>query len=580
VAFAQSVVSFLNLYDFDGVDIDWEAPLDPDKGGGPDNYERFVLLAEEIRNAFVSAGKDYLLTIALPPTDWELLDYDVEGLSEHVDWFNLMTFDYHTPKNIPKTVGAHSDLKLIDSVVFDLLQETIPTKFVLGMAAYGRTYTLADDRCKELGCPFRSPGLGGCANTPGFLPFHEIHDYIQSQSYDELHQDVSSSSMVAVVDEDQMISFDDESTWAIKEAYAEMMCLRGTMLWSVDMLGKSYQPPGGARRSLSALDDVPPEATKSDGDARSLSSSGPGCDICGGTGRELIESRWTSYAGNESTCGELSQSLQQKRELSFTCSLARTSLVNSCCADLDEADNGGDESQLVQAPPSTSCSICHRNNVHHELKSEAMVEYKGTSISCLDLNSVLAKNEVEGSNICSATQSMLFGGCCYERCSVCGDKTLRFDSTVTYNSQILSCDELDSMFNLGAVWEGSEQCDAMQSAYSSACCYDAPSPEDKCNLCGQGSLEGVNTHAFVKTLSSTVHCVDLATSLAEREEEGSETCANSRLEYAGKCCTSPAPDADASYYEWLTDHMTPSSSNTSRLSVFFWLSMVAILIFI
>merc|ERR1711957_1050720 len=51
---------------------------------------------------------------------------------------------------------------------------------------------------------------------------------------------MGSSSMIAVVNRDQMISFDDESTWAIKEAYAEMMCLRGTMLWSIDMLKPNF----------------------------------------------------------------------------------------------------------------------------------------------------------------------------------------------------------------------------------------------------------------------------------------------------------------------------------------------------
>jgi chitinase len=630
MAFAQSVVAFLELYEFDGIDIDWESPLDRDKGGGPENFQRFVSLVEEIRAAFDKSGKEFLLTVALPPNDWELLDYDVIGMADYVDWFNFMSFDYHTPKNIPKTVGAHSDLKLIDYNVKEMLKESIPTKFVLGMAAYGRTYTLADDGCKELGCPFRSPGLGGCANTRGFLPFNEIHDFIQNGSFDEMHQDVSSSSMVAVVDDDQMISFDDESTWAIKEDYAEMMCLRGTMLWSIDMLepGSSVKPQTNVvekRRSL----------------AESATPSGS-CDICGlGTDMSLDASRRVTYAGQESTCGEISDSLLlTTREFSSKCSIAKASLTKACCAEscqlcpnqeemngdtmihfdgkqiscgeyastldatsflmgTEECDSSvepfseiccsakNDEEVLISQqhfPSVTSCSICEKDNIHHELKSEAMVEYKGTSISCLDLNSILAKNELESSEICTATQSMLFEGCCYEKCSLCGERSLNWDATVKYNSQILACDELSSMFTLGSIREGSDQCDAMQSAYASTCCFKPP--EQKCNLCGQGStVMEVNTGTFVKTRSSSMLCTNLASGLADREEEGSEVCEESKSAYSERCCSAPSAsspqDTDASYYDWLTDHMTPSSAPPSKvLKIFFGSFILTSLLFI
>lgn len=607
MAFAQSVVSFLELYEFDGIDVDWDSPLDRDLGGDHRNYERYVLLAEEIRSAFDKSGKEFLLTIALPGISWQLLDYDVMGLSKHVDWFNLMSFDYHTPKNIPKTVGAHSDLKLIDSVVFDLIKEIAPTKFVLGMAAFGRTYTLADDRCKELGCPFRSPGLGGCGKTPGFLPFHEINEFIQSGSYDELHQDMSSSSMVAVVNDDQMISFDDETTWAIKYAYAEMMCLRGTMLWSIDMLS-SMSPQHLQEqntRSLSVSDMSDPRV----------------CNICGpGAGGELVEGRRVSYAGNSTTCGDLSASIHlSTKESSFTCSLVRSSVASLCCSERlescrmcpNEAEinadalivlgetqvscadyeltlqrsgifkgsaecdssvsavsekcciakfQNGDVSSLEPAPSAMSCNICQRNNVHHELKSEARVEYKGAFLSCLDMNSNLAKTEVELSDICLATQSMLFDGCCYEKCSLCGGRSLNWDETVNYSNQILSCDELSPMLTQAAVREDSDECDAMQQAYSSTCCFNPP--KKKCSLCGEGE---VNKHSFIKTQSSSLHCVNLVHDLAEREEDGSEACEGSKAAHSSACCISPLLlNAETSHYGRLADYI-PSSSSDSRL---------------
>lgn len=382
------------------------------------------------------------------------------------------------------------------------------------------------------------------------------------------------------------------------------------MLWSVDMLSpKSPQQP--QERSIQGVD------------TRLLSTdSSKLCNICGpGADVELVESRRVSYAGNNTTCGDLSASFHlSTKESSFTCSLARSSLASLCCVESCQVcpngeeikakakiDHGGkqvscadyeltlrtsgfprgsdecdssvsrvaaicclakveDEAvfSLVQTPSITP-NICERDNVHHELKSEAMVEYKGTSISCLDLNSILAKNEVEGSDIFLATQSMLFDGCCYEKCSLCGDKSLRWDATVKYNNQILSCDELPPMLTLGTVLEGSEQCDAMQVGYSSICCFKPP--KKKCNICNKGSiLLEVNKHSFVKTRSSSLHCVNFVNGLAERVEEGSEVCEDSKLAYSTVCCnTTSLPNTETSYDDWVDNPLVPSSSDAPFL---------------
>ena len=707
IAFAQSVPAFLSLYDFDGIEIDWDTPLDPDKGGDPENFEKLPLLMKEIRNAIEESGEDYLLTFALPATDWELLDFDIETLAESVDWFNLMSFDYHTPKNIPKTVGAHTDLKMIDYVVTDLVKNTASTKFVLGMAAFGRTYTLADDRCKELGCPFRTPGLGGCGNTPGFLPFAEISEFIEDIAYDELHQDVSSSSMVAVVNDDQMISYDDETTWAIKEAYAEMMCLRGVMLWSVDMLkAPSFEPQ---KRRMNSADEKRNLITASTTDAKANAdsvalegSSLLGCDLCEGfkvlsgtrveyagsevscgeiesmlntvhiaqesdqctglhstyqsqccakapskpcdlcgTDKIILESKQVHYSGEDSTCGTLSTTfLQMMETTSFTCSLAKTSLKNFCCAEACQLCDTNDEinsqalievdgnqvtceeyeSSLKEAgylngsgqcatmvssfsnvccsskkevpvevtetaPAVAACDICHRDDIHHELRAEAMVEYKGTSLSCVDVNSLLAKSEHEGSEMCDATQSILFSGCCYEKCSLCGDQALKWDATVKYNNQILSCNEFSQLFSMNVIDKSSKQCDAMQAAYSPTCCYKPPTTP--CNLCKDGvNLYELNTHAFVKTRSGShsTHCKALSTNLLEREEENSQQCLESKAEFFESCCNTNSflvgdHQPSVNWNTWIADYMAPSSSGVPLKMSFWTLLMVSLISF-
>jgi chitinase len=634
MVFAQSVVSFLDMYDFDGIDLDWEAPLDRDKGGSPDNFIRYVELAEEIRSAIEESGKGYLLTIALPGTDWEQLDYDIVSLSEHVDWFNLNTFDYHTPKNIPKTVGSHSDLKMIDAVIYNLLTQTIPTKFVLGMAAFGRTYTLADDRCKELNCPFRSPGLGGCGNTPGFLPFAEISEYIDAKSYDVLFHDISSSSMVAVVDSDQMISFDNEETWAIKEAYAEMMCLRGTMLWSIDMLKAPSSPVQSQTReralaargatntcslcggfklfsgatieydgdivscakvdSMLTANFVPQESdqctdiTLKYHDHCCAKAPSTPCNICGA--KNILEDKLVRYSGIETTCEAISESFLRTDEHSFSCSLAKSLIPRTCCADSPAVDEiQGEVDAFIETTHDEliPCNICHKGNAYHALKADTMVEYKGAAISCLDVNSILAKSENIGSEMCDATQALLFEGCCYEKCSLCnGEESLNKDVTVKYNEKVLSCDEMSSIFTLGATEKGSEQCDAMQSAYASSCCYKPP--EKPCNLCARGSTSyKINTRAFVKThSSSSSFCVDVLNRLAAREEEGSEKCMHSKAAFFSKCCDILSLSTKPIHikpHDLLTENVSQQSSGSlpvpSSIWALFFVSLIGVTMF-
>lgn len=511
-----------------------------------------------------------------------------------------------------------------------------------------------------------------------------------SESYDELHQDASSSSMVAVVDDDQMISFDDESTWPIKEAYAEMMCLRGTMLWSIDMLNPGFDvlPQRDNRAGFSARllesdlssqnpctlchdSEVHADITvEYNGDTVScsdlhaaltssfilmlsdqcqsglsefrekccLNHSAKKCNICGsnahGADVELVENRRVSYAGNELTCGNLSASFHLlTKESSFSCSVARAELTSLCCEEScemcpkdreinadaiishegkiltcetyrlvletagflqgsDECDSStsqftdiccaakveeSEDISLDRAPSTAPCNICERDNVHHELKSDALVPYKGTSISCLDLNSILAKSEMELSEMCLAVQSALFDGCCYEKCSLCGQKSVRFDATVKYNKQILSCNELSSMFTLGMIQEDDGQCDGMRAAYSSTCCYKPP--EKECNLCSRSSiLHEVNTHSFVKTRSSSIHCTDYVNSLAEKEEEGSEVCQDAKYAHFSTCCVKSSfstANADISYYEWVADHIVPLSSDAPFLLGGFFCPLIA-----
>lgn len=60
INFIQSVIRFLNTYNFDGVDIDWEYPGAPDRSGRPEDYKNFVTLMWNLRDALDMTGRNIL----------------------------------------------------------------------------------------------------------------------------------------------------------------------------------------------------------------------------------------------------------------------------------------------------------------------------------------------------------------------------------------------------------------------------------------------------------------------------------------------------------------------------------------
>ncbi|KAI4089542.1 MAG: hypothetical protein LQ339_008535 [Xanthoria mediterranea] len=91
--FIKSLVSFMQKYGLDGVDIDWEYPGAPDRGGLPRDTPNFVLLMSDIRDAFNAANPAWESTLTVPTSYWYLRGFDVTRLAKYVDWFNVMSYD-------------------------------------------------------------------------------------------------------------------------------------------------------------------------------------------------------------------------------------------------------------------------------------------------------------------------------------------------------------------------------------------------------------------------------------------------------------------------------------------------------
>lgn len=88
-------VQKLTTVGFDGLDIDWEYPGAPNRGGKPEDTDNSVKLLKTLRTVFDGSGKNYCLTFTAPSSYWYLRWFDLPNLVKYANWVNLMTYDLH-----------------------------------------------------------------------------------------------------------------------------------------------------------------------------------------------------------------------------------------------------------------------------------------------------------------------------------------------------------------------------------------------------------------------------------------------------------------------------------------------------
>lgn len=238
-AFISSLRNFMQTYGFDGVDIDWEYPAADDRGGVAADFANFPTFLAELRASF---GSGLGISTTLPSSYWYLQHFDLVNMEPSVDWFNFMSYDIHgvwdsSDVFVGPYIAPHTNLTEIENGLSLLWRVGIdPSKVVLGLGWYGRSFTLADPSCSTPNgvCQFTAGGNAGeCTQSSGTLSNAEIKRILASgvgvESYD-----ATAAVRWLTWDTNQWVSFDDGITMQQKLAAANSLCLGGVMIWSLD----------------------------------------------------------------------------------------------------------------------------------------------------------------------------------------------------------------------------------------------------------------------------------------------------------------------------------------------------------
>nr|AAA61639.1 venom chitinase [Chelonus sp.] len=240
-AFAQNVVKFLQQYQFDGFDIDWEYPAQ--RGGSPADVKNMVKLCKALKKAFVQ--HDYILSAAVAaPETSASKSYDIAEMSQYLDFINLMTYDFHGPwdghtgMHAPPSASSHdsgNELKLnVKAAVKYWLQNGVPKeKLVVGVPAYGKSFTLSNPSNKGLGAPVSGAGTAGpYTGENGLLGYNEICEMQKAGDW-EVVQD-NEKGVPYAVKGNQWVSFDDLAAIKAKAQFIKQEGLGGAMVWSIE----------------------------------------------------------------------------------------------------------------------------------------------------------------------------------------------------------------------------------------------------------------------------------------------------------------------------------------------------------
>jgi chitinase len=267
--FAESCVQFIRDYNFDGVDIDWEYPVEGGLASNvyrPEDGVNYTHLLQELRDQLDVAGDEdgvyYELSIAAPAGFDKVRHLECDRLGEILDFINVMTYDMRGAWDLSKT-GHHAPLYMnpaepgdpeiaekytVDFALHLFLDQGVdPSKLVMGVPFYGRAWGgVADSGNGNLFASASSIPDGTwddwSSGSTGVNDFDAgstgrdgILQLLESGSYTRYWDDVAKAPYLysPTAFGGHFVSYEDEESMAHKLAYLQNLGLGGVMYWEI-----------------------------------------------------------------------------------------------------------------------------------------------------------------------------------------------------------------------------------------------------------------------------------------------------------------------------------------------------------
>lgn len=238
--FINSCIGLIDMYHFDGIDLDWEYPGYTPNGGTPADKQNFTLLLQELRQALNQhgslIGKELMLTSCFGAVEERMQNIEWDNILPLVDKINLMTYDYHgswdpesnhnTPL-YPPAVGNPDWCLGRSFVVLSQNYNVPPEKINIGIAFYGKSLA----NCTQLYGPHTGYDGATFWEDEGVPLYYNILKRMDMFSYFWDNQVKCPYLLGNTIN--TFVTFDDPLSVGYKAQYVKDHNIGGIIIWEI-----------------------------------------------------------------------------------------------------------------------------------------------------------------------------------------------------------------------------------------------------------------------------------------------------------------------------------------------------------
>ena len=220
--FINNLASICLINGYDGIDLDWEFP------DSENDKENLNLLVSEMDSIFSIINPEWLITMAIPVSNWYGQWHDFEFLNQYVDFFNAMTYGTHGNWSshsghlsplYPSPAGD-PDGSCHDNIFYLSTIRNIPkSKINIGMPFWGLKWNSPD---------INEPFTGNTTD----IYFNEINNLI-GDGWTEYWDSDALCPYLIKNDNTQIITYENPLSIGIKCQYAIEEGFGGLMIWAL-----------------------------------------------------------------------------------------------------------------------------------------------------------------------------------------------------------------------------------------------------------------------------------------------------------------------------------------------------------